>query len=290
VVTKAGNRLDLVITTNSFVVGIENKLFAVVRNDLFDYQKHITEQANKPNKNDGNQLHPILILFTLYPQIESPGIFRLLTYEQFFTALYLKLGSAILDTNFHYLPFLIDFINTIRNLKEDNQMENDAFHDWIGEHKNEVEALLQSVREYRQKLKGRIKALNSLIDISGFGNAGIKCTQWYWDPPSGEIKRVLVYDVKIPPDINLAIDTILDPKGWSIYVFTRDYSNSKKHHDFMDWLDQHGISYSTINENSKRFLYGNIMEYSTSEIVVAELLTSLLSQILVGIENDKRTN
>ena len=55
--TDSGNRIDLVIETEQFVIGVENKMFSPVNNDLADYEAYITRVAKeKDNANSAKQI------------------------------------------------------------------------------------------------------------------------------------------------------------------------------------------------------------------------------------------
>jgi len=288
VATPLKNRLDLVITTSSMIVGIENKLFSNVNNDLIHYHNFLKEKAIKLENETLEKVNVISILLTLFPVSKSQlmGDFIPITYKQFFKALLPKLGDSILNANARYTPLLLDFIQTINHLQEGPKMDNDPFHHWIKTNQKEVEELMQYVKTYRRRLKDRIKTLNSFIYLSHFKENDINIYQWFYDPPSGEILRALVFDIKIHNEINLAIDVILDPREWSIIVFSRDLSDPIKNQEFINWLSKHHIPYSKI-EGNKRLLFGEKMDSSTSEKKVAEQLNTLLQLILNGILNDQ---
>jgi hypothetical protein len=290
VVTPLQCRIDLVITTSSLIVGIENKLFSNVNNDLPHYCKFLKDKALELQKETLDNVDIVPVLLTLYPVSKSQmmGDFTNITYKQFFKTLMPKLGSSILNANARYTPLLLDFIQTINHLQEGPKMENDPFHHWIKTNQKDAESLMQKVKEYRRKLKNRIKTLNSFVDLQKYVENKINIRQWFWDPPSGEILRALVYDLKIHNEINLAIDIYLDPREWSILLFCRDSSDPIKYQNFLNWVNKHHIPYSEI-ENSSRLLIGERMDSSTLEMKVAEQINTLLQLILDGILSDEKT-
>jgi hypothetical protein len=290
VVTPLQCRIDLVITTSSLIVGIENKLFSNVNNDLPHYYKFLKHKALELQKETLDNVDIVPVLLTLYPVSKSQlmGDFINITYKQFFKALMPKLGDSILNANAKYTPLLLDFIQTVNHLQEGPKMENDPFHHWIKTNQRDVEGMMLKVREYRRKLKNRIKTLNSFVDLQKYVENKIIIHQWFWDPPSGEILRALVFDIKIHNEINLAIDIYLDPREWSILLFSRNYSDPIKNQDFLNWVNENHIPYSEI-EGSKQLLFGEKMDSSTPEKKVAEQINTLLQLILDGILSDEKT-
>jgi len=289
-VTSLQYRLDLVIKTSSLVIGIENKLFSNITNDLAHYHKFLNGIARKIEKDNFESVQVVPILLTLFPVSKSQLLsgFIPVTYKQFFNALMPKLGNSILNANAKYTPLLLDFIQTINHLQEGPKMENDPFHHWIKTNQKDAESLMQKVKEYRRKLKNRIKTLNSFVGLQKYVENNINIHQWFWDPPSGEILRALVFDIKIHNKINLNFDIRLNPREWSILLCSRDESDPIKYEEFLNWVNKNHIPYSEIKD-SKQLLFGERMDSSTSEKIVAERVNTLLQLILDGILSDKNT-
>jgi hypothetical protein len=289
-VTSLQYRLDLVIKTSSLVIGIENKLFSNITNDLAHYYKFLNGIARKIEKENFESVQVVPILLTLFPVSKSQLLssFIPITYKLFFKALMPKLGGSILNTNPKYTPLLVDFIQTINHLQEGPKMENDPFHHWIKTNQKDAESLMQKVKDYRRKLKNRIKTLNSFVGLQKYVENNIFIHQWFWDPPSGEILRALVFDIKIHNKINLNIDIRLNPREWLILLCSRDESDPIKYEEFLNWVNKNHIPYSEIKD-SKQLLFGERMDSSTSEKIVAERVNTLLQLILDGILSDKKT-
>ena len=120
--TKNNKRIDIVITTDNAVIGIENKIYANLYNDLIDYQNCISELATKDDKSN-----KILVLLSFkqisndmikdYSCLVNNGKFYSITYSGLFEKINEKIGTFILNSNNKYLTYLIDFMKTINNLK-----------------------------------------------------------------------------------------------------------------------------------------------------------------------------
>lgn len=271
-VTDSNSRIDLVITTEALVIGIENKLYAAITNDFSDYRRHLEQEA------DGRRIIPILL--TLFPIKPSPDFldFIPITYEDFFNQLTVSMGRPLIGANQRYVPLLFDFISTIENLRKGSQMENKNFRLWIRDNQQDVEDLWKQVRNFKSQLRERIQALGSLIDLDRYANTNIKIDQWLYNPPGGEIKRVLVHDIKVSKDLPIAIDTELSPSGWLIVVLLRKGSVDT----LKNWFTENGVLFNDYDRSPNRILYGDIFDYHSKPDVIAPILQGLIDRIIVS--------
>ena len=105
-ITLKGNRIDIVLESNKFIIGIENKIKASIYNDLEDY----ADTLNKLNKNS------IKVLFSLYDNsnIINKSEFINITYQEFLNQLKVDLID-FQDKNNKWLIFLNEFIKSFDN-------------------------------------------------------------------------------------------------------------------------------------------------------------------------------
>lgn len=103
--TDKKNRIDLVIETKSFLIGIENKVYHSLNNDLDDYADYLKKDSSK---------QPVMVVLNLnednYESDKNKFLF--VSYKKFIDNL-----SSINEpeqTNKYYL-FLKDFIQNIKN-------------------------------------------------------------------------------------------------------------------------------------------------------------------------------
>lgn len=104
VTTTKYNRIDLVIDTNKYLIGIENKVYHSLQNDLADYADYLEKQSSKEK---------IFIVLNLYDDksIHEQG-FKAVSYMGFVD----RLESSILNlTDNKYTILLKEFIQNIKN-------------------------------------------------------------------------------------------------------------------------------------------------------------------------------
>jgi hypothetical protein len=110
-----GKRLDILVTGNSFVIGIENKLTAKLYNPLEAYSKLLADKA----KNVKNVFGIVLSLNPITSEaekkrMEDNGFFNIL-YHNWFEKIQQNVGLYMVSGSNKYIVFLYDFINTLKN-------------------------------------------------------------------------------------------------------------------------------------------------------------------------------
>lgn len=159
-----GKRLDLLLSSKEWVIGIENKIFANVYNPLEKYKKRI-EEYGKSKK--------YKILLTLHEIVNNEELnniykngFVILLYTKFFDILKNRLGQYITGNNIKYIIFLYDFIQTLEQKKGDAIMnkELDVFFQDNSECLDELFYLYQVYKEQKkQKQNDKILEIKEKI-------------------------------------------------------------------------------------------------------------------------------
>ena len=155
-----GKRIDLLIYSNDFVIGIENKITANVNNPLDIYKNRI-EQYNSKNV--------YKLLLSLYKisdanelsLIKNNGFINI-RYCEFFNKIKTKIGNYIGQCNLKYLTYLNDFMQTLENM-EDNMPLNEQLSNFFFDKKDEINGFIKLYDEYNEIIEkkqfGRIKEL-----------------------------------------------------------------------------------------------------------------------------------
>lgn len=108
--TNKGNRIDLVLCSENFVIGIENKINASIYNDLTDY----AETLEAINKN----CYKIILSLKEESAIANENGYINVTYDNFISNIK-KLTDDVWDSNNKWHILLREFMMTIENLKGD---------------------------------------------------------------------------------------------------------------------------------------------------------------------------
>lgn len=152
--TMGNGRLDILFRGENFVVGIENKLYADLYNDLNDYSNSIDEEAKKHNKE-----HKFKIVLSITNKdIPNDNDFKNITYADFFEKINQNLPAYIYNAHPKYLLFLNDFMNTIQR---PNIMSNQELVTFLQENNEDIDELIQKYDEFKttifNEFKGKVE-------------------------------------------------------------------------------------------------------------------------------------
>ena len=200
--TKKGGRLDIVIETDSQVIGIENKIYHHLNNDLADYSDSIDEWARP------KQLCAIKIVLSTRKEVEISG-FVCVTYDNFLQKIRDRLGEYISTSSQKWLLYLIDFINTIEKLSGKN-MDIDKNDIFFIENDERIIELINERNKFFAKLNGKVLELKEMTQQPD----GCE-KQWIY------ARSVLVHDFNLSGRA-IAFDLEATPKGWVLKLFGRD--------------------------------------------------------------------
>lgn len=200
--TNKGGRLDIVIETDNQIIGIENKIFHHLNNDLLDYSDSIDEMAKT------NNLNTIKIILSMRKEQESHG-FVCVTYEEFLSRIKERLGGYASTSSQKWLLYLVDFMSTIERLSGE-RMELDSNDNFFIENEERVNALLNARNKFVAKLNSRVSELLAITEKPN------KCEkQWIYD------KTCLVHNFVLSEN-SIAFDLYISAQGWELQLFGRN--------------------------------------------------------------------
>ena len=283
--TASGNYIDILIRSPSHAVLIENKIFHAPNNPFCDYAKHLAS-LKQPCKHK--------LLLTLKPieerterDIESYG-FRHITHGELVNGIRKLLGDHILDADTRYLTFLLDFLNTLENLKEDMIM-NERFIDFLKKQRPcEVEWFLRNVAEFKKDLSKKIRDLEQKCPVETYCNVRATAA----DPPKDGLFHVLAHDIQHSSfDNNVVVETVIHSGGWKIQIWLRNVPRGGppnkgpvdgRQEELRSYLNIEGIPLEDDtgvgHGPGTRFLLRSF-EYTTDLDVVAEAVRQTLHRL-----------
>lgn len=143
-----GKRLDILVYSNNFVIGIENKITASVYNPLETYKNRIDLYKKE------NVFRLVLSLRKITQKEELIKLkesgFTQLTYLDFFNIIRKNIGQYIQQANPKYLIFLTDFIQTLETMSGENIL-NDKLADYFFDNKDKIDGLIELYQKYNSK-------------------------------------------------------------------------------------------------------------------------------------------
>ena len=235
VFTGAGNRIDILIKSDTHAVLIENKIFAAVDNPFEDYSGYLDRLKNAEGELYKNKIN---ILLTLYPSGEgSEWGFVNVTHAEFAEAVRSRLGHHVSEADTRYLTLMLDFLNTLENLGEGTRM-NQEFIDLLAKRADEVAAFLEGTAEVRSEVKGKAQALQERIDLQS--HPGVRVILWQRNP-NHQLVHLVHYRVFIDEESYAVVEPFVSPSGWRIRIFYRVSPKSQGHQEMRRLLDEKGI-------------------------------------------------
>lgn len=261
--TNNGGRLDIVIETENQIIGIENKIFHHLNNDLSDYGNTIDEWAK------ANQLNVVKIILSIKREQESSG-FVCVTYEELWSKIRARLGNYISTSSQKWILYLIDFMSTIEKLNGEN-MEIDKNDKFFIENEERVNALLNARNKFISKLNSKVR---ELLDITP---KPVECErQWIY------AKSCLVHDFMLSGH-SIAFDLYISPQGWELQLFGR---NIKSQAYLTELFSISPMSDHKVNLKDSRYI---LQEYdlSTELDTIKEQLLKWFG-FMIQAENNKK--
>jgi hypothetical protein len=159
-----GKRLDILIHSPNFVIGIENKINAPIYNPLEIYKNRIELYNNEAIFKVVLSVRKITDKAELL-KISNNG-FVLFTYSELFHKIKKNTGKYITQGNQKYLTYMYDFIQTIENMNGDT-FENNKLSLFFSNNSEKIDELSKLYAKYKQRTldiqKDRIAELKQKI-------------------------------------------------------------------------------------------------------------------------------
>ena len=248
--TLKGNRIDIVIHNENYVIGIENKLDASIYNDLEDYSNTL----NKLNKNSKK------VLLSLHDNSKKlkESKFVNVTYQEFFNQLKKDLSNY--QSNNKWFIFLNEFIKNLENYEGEIMMEKEIIN-WLSNNKEKL-IELDKIREIADKcLEKKEEELKKLLEDKLQSNCikiwkGKNEATCYIDSPK-----------------KYHVDANLTPEGWRIGLFSWTASKNNEIQQII-----RNSNYSLLEDDGNhRILY--IYDFDTSLDIILEKVIQIYEYV-----------
>jgi len=209
----ANGRIDLFVESESFTIGIENKIFHWLANDLTDYA-HVLDELGNKNGKKAIVIKAVLSIRPIQNLGTLKGGFVNFTYSQLWHQVQKMLGSHIAKADQKWVTYLIDFMETTTNLAGEN-MELKQTELFFIEHNRIIEKMIKERNAFQGRLAQKIVELSDLMKETN----EVKSLA---TPPYKYSNDRLVLDFKKFANIyEISFDFFLTPSGWDLQLFGR---------------------------------------------------------------------
>ena len=244
-ITEKGKRIDLVIESDKYVFGIENKIFAGEYNDFPEYSRHLKSLSN--GSNGILQVYKVLLsLRSIKPSVKLDG-FKPICYETFFQRVVANIGSYFLTAREPHITFLKDFIQTLQNLQQVTTMDRQRL-EYFRDNQQNISILLSEVDGLRKDMRGKVQHLKEVVTFEDISTCQIESVLW---KPSTGLISVNWYTIKLNDLFWLQLDLCLTPTGWRMQFWNRKGTQWQ----VTQWLKDREIEVELLAGNIWRLIY-----------------------------------
>jgi PD-(D/E)XK nuclease superfamily len=211
VLTNNQNRIDLIIESDNYILGIENKIYADPYNPFWDYSEYLESLSG------GRRVYKILLsLRSIQPSSQLCGFYPI-GYEIFFQKVLEKIGSCFLTAHEPHTTFLRDFIQTMQNLQEVTTLDRQRLEYFSTNYQN-ITILLNEVDGLRQDMRRKVQQLKEVVAFEDISTCHIESGLWR---SSKGLIDVNWYIVKLNDTLWLPLDVCLTPAGWNMQFWNK---------------------------------------------------------------------
>ena len=251
--TTAGNRIDILILSDSHAVLIENKIWRPSDNPFRDYAEHIKCLPRH---------HKHKLLLTLKPDVGGTAQqcgFENVTHEQLVNEVRELLGTYVTGADTRYLTFMLDFLNTLENLREGMVM-NPELVEFLQSRQVEVEGFHHQIEAFKGELRRKVSDLKGHFRYNSKSDPNVE-KPGLWRERSG-LCDVLYFKVKHPSfQREIQVDVIISPEGWTVHIFPWQGSELRQLEGLLD-----NLQIQIKKEEDGRFTLEQSYEYADPDL------------------------
>jgi PD-(D/E)XK nuclease superfamily len=236
--TSENKRIDLVVVSGNYIIGIENKVLAKVNNPFCDYTMYLNSLSG-----DSKKVYKILLSLNAEKEsIELCG-FKPVTYNSFLNKIEEQFESYSQKAPNEHLVFLKDFIQTMRNLQKQSKVDSQRLK-YFQDKDDDIKILLTEIAVLREDMRMKLKQLEQLIiiELEIFNHF---TEQWFWTHPTF-VGDMIIYTID-PDKFPLFVAIILTPTGWKMQFWNKQTDLKKNTESEKErlkrWFDKRLIEY-----------------------------------------------
>ncbi len=278
-VTRKDKRMDLVIKCPSFVLGVENKIYAGLQNDLEDYRLHIESLK------DERTAYCVLLVLHKPEESFDRRDFRVVTYKEFYQCIQSLLRDRGIQAEAAYAPFLEDIMKTLKILISGEDLMNPETLKFFAEHQEPIGRLQVELDVLKKDLRAKVDGLSKMVRTA----KSPSIRRYPWCDPYRAVD-VLAFDVVMQEGFVLAIGAEIDPTGWRLQIFDRKYKGISS--ALKAWLDKCGIKTKRADHSGyERLEYGDHSPLPYDELqAMAARLTEFLRRAGVEVISSEQSD
>ena len=276
VYTKLGGKLDLLVVTDDFIIGVENKIWAVLHNDLDDYGTLIAETGAIAKIKPEHCHRVVLTVRDLSPDERRKAErsqFRVVRFSELSGAVRSLLGHYTRRADFKHLSYFTDLMQTLENLAGATKSELNQF---LATHAHEIEELNRAYSEYRKQLIPEVRKCLAETPLNQLNEEELRYSVYQG---TTLVTHVRCRDPHREQAISVDLGT--SSECWQIVMFSRGFSTYK----FTDastlaWNELSPKLLEKLGTDFQRTEGGNLKTEYPAELKPAEIAQRLAEVVL----------
>jgi PD-(D/E)XK nuclease superfamily len=238
--TSKNKRIDLVIVSDNYIIGIENKVLAKVNNPFCEYTTYLKFLSNNSKK-----IYKVLLSLNVEKDsIELHG-FKPITYKSFLDEIEERFESYSQNVPNEHLVFLRDFLRNMKNLQKQSRVDL-KWLKYFQDKDNDIKMLIAEIAIFREDMRIKLTQLEQLIielEISSRFSE-----RWFWTHPTF-FGDMLIYTID-PDRYSLYFAIIITPTGWKMQFWNKQTDLEKntgiEKEELKKWFKERLVEYKEI--------------------------------------------
>jgi len=259
--TPKNKRIDIVVYTNKYIIGIENKINANLNNPIDDYSNHLYDKAQKECKE-------YLLIVLSKKEIKSNTKYKNILYKDFSAELKKYYPELLNSLGYRYFSFLTEYIANI-DLLEGGFFMNKEFVEIAKNNKEKIIQIMNEGNHLRNDIKNM--AYQIMNDFQEYSKSFLEQSV---EQEKDEIcATVFFQNCNLHNSkYNVTIEVIVDVDGFEIQIYE---NNNQYNPEFANFLLKEILSPKEYKiTDSTRVNYNNELRIDEDE---------KLKNILIGI-------
>ncbi len=274
--TEKGGRLDLLVQTEEFIIGVENKIWASLHNDLHDYAAFVTKHASEAGLMPERCYRIVLSVRDLSAEEHrkaKDAKFIVVRFSQLIGAIRPLFGQYMPRANLKHVGYFSDLMQTLENL---SGTPNSDLQKFFASHGRDVEELNKAYWDYRSQLIPEVQKYAAETELNQFNKDEVIDSIYQ--------KTTLITHVRcrgIHKDQAISIDLTTSSENWQFVLFSRGFSSYK----FTDasnlaWNELSPKLLEMLGTGFQRLPNGNLQAQLPADLNPSELAKQLADVVI----------
>lgn len=276
--TDEGKRIDIVVRSDQFVIGIEVKVNHSPDNDFCAYSKHLESLG------DGRKPFKVLLGKEKISIGKKADGFTAISYSDLWEVVLAKMGSVALSCDPKWFFHLTDFIKQTKNFSSYNSSMNPEKLQFFERHSNRLGSLEEDMHVFKTHIIKRINNVRNVLDKEFRSGESVSVKRV---DKGGWFTNTYFYSKNIFPDRRVVLTLWWSfQKSWNIHLTTHGSGSGEMDllAQIAKWNTVDGVQHSSGNLSSLLpgidTHSGNKRHFTTLETVEKdEKLTRIMADV-----------